>query len=136
MKEKKYTAVNEFGCATDGDVFEQVHGTDMWHMHREEEGAIAEMFLSKDIVQGLVETGYLAEVCEATKDQCAEKLESLLEFVDDKLKQYEEDRTAMLDSYNNQEIPTCVKVEAETVYYNMTKVLNKVKEIITNEQAR
>lgn len=76
MKEKKYTAVNEFGCATDGDVFEQVHGTDMWHMHREEEGAITEMFLSEDVVQGLIETGYLAEVCEATKDRCAFSAES------------------------------------------------------------
>ena len=26
-------------------------------------------------------------------------------------------------------IPTCVKVEAETVYYNMTKLLDKIKEL-------
>ena len=36
----------------------------------------------------------------------------------------------MMEKYNNQEIPACVKVEAETVYFNMCKLLNKIKEII------
>jgi hypothetical protein len=36
----------------------------------------------------------------------------------------------MNEAYNDQEIPTCVKVEADTVYYNLTKVLNTIKDII------
>lgn len=30
-------------------------------------------------------------------------------------------------------IQPCVKLEAETVYYNLNKVLNKIKDTLTNE---
>ena len=31
------------------------------------------------------------------------------------------------------EVQPCVKVEAETVYYNLTKVLTRIKDELTNE---
>ena len=38
-----------------------------------------------------------------------------------------------MDKYSEGKVPPCVKLEAETVYYNLTKVLNKIKEELINE---
>ena len=46
------------------------------------------------------------------------------------VKQYDEDYNKVSEAYANQEIPTCVKVGAETVYYNMKKLLNKINSMI------
>lgn len=125
---KKYTVINEFGCASCGDVFERVEGTDMWRMHKQEGDSFSEMFLGGDVMDGLIANQYLIVQEEPCCECC--RLDKVREFVEEKIAQYEQDHKDMLEAYNNQEIPTCVKVEAETVYYNMTKVLNKVKEII------
>ena len=45
------------------------------------------------------------------------------------LQKYDSDLDEVLSKYNEGLIPTCVKVEAETVYYNMTKLLDKIKEL-------
>ncbi len=125
---KKYTVINEFGCASCGDVFERVEGTDMWRMYKESDCSFSEIFLSDDAMDGLVANQYLIVQEEPCCECC--RLDKVRKFVEEKIAQYEQDHKDMLEAYNNQEIPTCVKVEAETVYYNMTKVLNKVKEII------
>ena len=39
----------------------------------------------------------------------------------------------MNEKANKGEIQPCVKLEAETVYYNLNKVLNKIKDTLTNE---
>ena len=66
-------------------------------------------------------------------DQKEDKINSTVEFIDKLLDQYEKDYKEVMDKYNEGNIQPCVKVEAETVYYNLTKVLNKVREELTNE---
>lgn len=39
--------------------------------------------------------------------------------------QYKKDHDNLVEAYNNQEIPTCVKVEADTVYFNMNQILKR-----------
>ena len=45
-------------------------------------------------------------------------------------KDFPELTQAILDKYNEQEIPTYVKVEADTVHFNLVKVLNRIQDII------
>lgn len=61
--------------------------------------------------------------------QC-EKLNKVESLVDELIQQYEDDHNEVLKAYENKEIPTCMKVEAETVYFNMVKILKKIKETI------
>lgn len=59
-----------------------------------------------------------------------DKLCALSDLIDTLEAQYKKDHDDIVEAYNNQEIPTCVKVEADTVYFNMNQILKKVKEII------
>ena len=129
-----YKVIKEFGCAQKGDV-----------LHENEEGLFElnvecdcsdcyssrSICISSDIAATLALAGYLEEAKEMTTVSIAEdKLEEVLNFIDEKLEQYEQDHEALTDQYNEGDVPQCVKVEADTVYFNLIKVLNKIKEII------
>ena len=72
-----------------------------------------------------IENGYAIRL----SDEC-EKLEAVKERVENMIKQYTIDHNNMLQSFENGEVQPCVKVEAETVYYNLIKVLNNILEKI------
>ena len=131
---KTYKVIKEFGCAQKGDMLQE-----------NEEGLFElsvecncddcycsrNICISSDIADTLATAGYLEEAKEMTTVSIAEdKLEEVLSFIDEKLEQYEQDHDALVAQYNEGDVPQCVKVEADTVYFNLIKVLNKIKEII------
>lgn len=130
---KKYKVIKEFGCAQKGDV-----------LHENEEGLFEltvecdcadcyssrSICISSDIASTLASAEYLEELAEDDEADYGAKLSKVLEFVDEKLEQYASDHEALTAQYNEGDVPQCVKVEADTVYYNLTKLLNKIKEII------
>lgn len=89
--------------------------------------------ISEEIADNMVENGTLISV-EYTEEEVAcdtcTRMENLKEFVSAALTAYEDKHEEIIEKYNNQEIPACVKVEADTVYFNLIKVLNKVNSII------
>lgn len=125
----KYKVVEETGSLRKGDVLEQ--DGNMWVLREETENSYREIVISKEIVDTLYEEGRLLaeEECEQCEN-CCNTLDKVKSFVDEKLEQYKQDYNSMMEAYENQDIPACVKVEAETVYYNMTKVLNAVKNLM------
>ena len=58
------------------------------------------------------------------------KVNEISNFVETKIEQYTADHEALTEQYNEGDVPQCVKVEADTVYFNLIKVLNKIKDII------
>ena len=54
----------------------------------------------------------------------------LKEYIDILIDTYEKDHKDMLEAFENGDVQPCVKVEAETVYYNMIKILNSIKDKI------
>lgn len=131
---KTYKVIKEFGCAQKGDV-----------LHENEEGLFElsvecdcndcyssrSVCISSDIADTLALAGYLEEAKEMTTVSIAEdKLEEVLNFIEEKIEQYTSDHEALTAQYNEGDVPQCVKVEADTVYFNLIKVLNKIKEII------
>jgi hypothetical protein len=82
--------------------------------------------VDEDTANELVEKGYLLEMKSSNNDT---RLEAIKDFCDTMLQKYDSDLDEVLSKYNEGLIPTCVKVEAETVYYNMTKLLDKIKEL-------
>ena len=131
---KQYKVIKEFGCAQKGDV-----------LHENEEGLFElsvecdcndcyssrSICVSSDIADTLALAGYLEEF-EEYEPICPseEKLKEVLNFVDEKIEQYTADHEALTAQYNEGDVPQCVKVEADTVYFNLIKVLNKIKELI------
>ena len=131
---KQYKVIKEFGCAQKGDVLQE-----------NEEGLFEltvecdcndcyssrSICVSSDIADTLALAGYLEEF-EECEPVCPseEKLKEVLNFVDEKIEQYTADHEALTAQYNEGDVPQCVKVEADTVYFNLIKVLNKIKELI------
>ena len=130
---KTYKVIKEFGCAQKGDV-----------LHENEEGLFElsvecdcndcyssrSVCISSDIADTLAHAGYLEEAKEMIVSIAEDKLSEVLNFVEEKIEQYEQDHEALVAQYNEGDVPQCVKVEADTVYFNLIKVLNKIKEII------
>lgn len=127
----KYKVIKNFGCAVKGDVLENSEEIpEMFTMRYEKDGSLRTMTLSKDFVDICYNDGFLAGMVEEPVEKDTKKLKKVSDFVNDKLESYKEDYNNMLEAYNNREMPECAKVEAETVYFNMNKLLNKVKELL------
>lgn len=128
-----YKVIKEFGCAQKGDV-----------LHENEEGLFElnvecdcsdcyssrSICISSDIAATLALAGYLEEFEEMVVSIAEDKLSEVLNFVEEKIEQYTADHEALTEQYNEGDVPQCVKVEADTVYFNLLKVLNKIKDII------
>lgn len=129
---KTYKVIKEFGCAQKGDVLlENEEGLFELSMECNCDDCYCSrnICISSDIADTLATAGYLEEFEEEVKCPIA-KLNEVSNFVETKIEQYTEDHEALLEQYNEGDVPQCVKVEADTVYFNLIKVLNKIKDII------
>ena len=128
---KQYKVIKEFGCAQKGDVlkeneeglFELSVECDCNDMY-----CSRSICISSDIADTLVSAEYLEEFEEAEAEDA--RILKVLSFCEEKIEQYTADHEALTAQYNEGEVPQCVKVEADTVYFNLIKILNKIKDII------
>lgn len=98
-----------------------------------EDGYVEELTITvnKDFIDEAIEDGNVIELQEEDKlCDCCDKLERVKLLVDTLIETYEEDYKNMAEAFEQGDVQPCVKVEAETVYYNLTKVLNRIKEAI------
>lgn len=135
---KQYKVIKEFGCAQKGDVLKE-NEEGLFELNVECDCADVycsrSICISADIANTLVSAEFLEEFEEHTwQNEIVSEIEMRLakvaDFVDEKIEQYTADHEALIAQYNEGEVPQCVKVEADTVYFNLIKVLNKIKEII------
>lgn len=132
---KTYKVIKEFGCAQKGDLLQE-NEEGLFELNVECDCADCyssrSVCISSDIADTLATAGYLEEfeLQEEIVNICDTKLAEVALFVDEKIEQYTADHEALTAQYNEGDVPQCVKVEADTVYFNLIKVLNKIKEII------
>lgn len=128
---KTYKVIKSFGIAKKGDIFE-LNEDGMYSMDRTDEhknGASiskVQMEMSQDVIDEFVEKGFMMEIEEKSNDY-EQKVNDIAEYVDELIDTYENSYQDMIESFHNGDVQPCVKVEAETVYYNMIKVLNSIK---------
>lgn len=128
---KNYKVIKEFACAKKGDILTYNADTDMFEFLIKTEASERAMFMDENTCEEYVESGNLLVIEDEDKEISAiDKLCALSDLIDTLEAQYKKDHDDLVEAYNNQEIPTCVKVEADTVYFNMNQILKKVKEII------
>ena len=129
---KTYKVIKEFGCAQKGDVLQE-NEEGLFELNVESDCSDCyssrSICISSDIANTLAIAGYLEEFEEEVKCPIA-ILNEVSNFVETKIEQYTADHEALTAQYNEGDVPPCVKVEADTVYFNLIKVLNKIKEII------
>lgn len=137
---KVYKVIKPFNNAIKGDIFfcDPDYDETVYQLERNEVTdniqSTVYMEISKDIIDEFVKQGYLVECDEEdlNEDDNTENtgLENILEYVESLINQYSNDYNNMLKSFEEGDIQPCVKVEAETVYYNLNKVLNSIKDKI------
>ena len=134
---KVFKVIKPFNNAIKGDIFycDPDYDENVYELERNEMKdniqTTVYMEMTKEIIDEFVKQGYLVECDE--EDEIADEptgLEKVLNYVDSLINQYTEDYNNMLKSFEDGDIQPCVKVEAETVYYNLNKVLNAIKDKI------
>lgn len=136
---KNYKVIKPFNNAIKGDTFfcDPEYDENIYQLERNEykDGLQSTVYMemTKDVLDEFVKQGYLVECNEEDTDVIASQLSEVLDYVKSLINQYTEDYNNMLKSFEDGGIQPCVKVEAETVYYNLNKVLNAIKNKI-NEQ--
>lgn len=125
----EYKVIKPFDNAIKGDIFSNDYCEDLFEMTREVENSRSfseiNMTIDSDEIESLVEDGYLVKV-----EDDNEKLNKISDKVNTLIDTYTKDYTALLTEYEKGGIQPCVKVEAETVYTNLIKVLNALKKEI------
>lgn len=124
----EYTFKKDFGFFKANDVLTWDKDINAFTMDVKEDNSFRSAMIDEHTVEGLYEEGILTMV-----DPKNDKIDATVEFIDSLLKQYEDDYEEVMQKYKEGKVQPCVKVEAETVYFNLTKVLNKVREELTNE---
>lgn len=133
---KTYKVIRPFNNAVKGDIFfcDPEYDENVYQLERNEinDGIQSTVYMeiSKDIIDEFVKQGYLVECNEEDNEVEETGLETILQYVEGLINQYTEDYNNMIKSFEDGDIQPCVKVEAETVYYNLNKVLNSIKDKI------
>ncbi len=132
---KNYKVIKEFASAQKGDMLTYNEDTNLYEfsmtIENDNEKCSRYMCMDEETAEEFVESGNLLVIEDEDKEISAiDKLCALSDLIDTLEAQYKKDHDDIVEAYNNQEIPTCVKVEADTVYFNMNQILKKVKEII------
>lgn len=133
---KTYKVIRPFNNAVKGDIFfcEPEYDENVYQLERNEVNdgiqSTVYMEISKDIIDEFVKQGYLVECDEEDNEVEETGLEKILQYVEGLINQYTEDYNNMIKSFEDGDIQPCVKVEAETVYYNLNKVLSSIKDKI------
>lgn len=134
---KTYKVIKEFDNAKKGDIFtETENGTYLMERNTEDNNVSAcyesvmrsyvSMELTEAAIAYYIAKGCLLEIKEEDENGC-DKLTEVADYINKLISTYETDHKLMLESFENGEVQPCVKVEAETVYYNLMKVLNSIK---------
>lgn len=138
----EYTVIKKFGCAEPNDVFKYESDIDEYCMTASTETdnffSSRTMCLSKEVVEEYVKNGFLkASAGEETKEECkcnschtAEVVKNLKNEIAKLKNQYNQRKETVEKRYAAGKIPTCQKVEHDTVYFNLMKVLDRFEQIV------
>lgn len=124
----EYIFKKDFGFFKANDVLTWDEDLNSFTMDVKEDNGFRSAMIDANTAEDLYEEGLLTKV-----KPNIDKISATVKFIDSLLNQYEGDYKEVTQKYKEGKVQPCVKVEAETVYFNLTKVLNKIKEELTNE---
>lgn len=132
----KYKVVKEFDSMKKGEILNNKEDVDIFTFEEETDNSYRFISYSSNIIADLLDKGYLVEVNEETTE--SSELEDLIckviDEIDSLIEQYEKDNQEVTEKVANNELPYCVKVEADTVHANLTKVLTHIKDMLLENE--
>lgn len=136
----KYKVVNDFGSLVKGDVIEERNGNYVFEERVNIDGFTSYRYaeFDKEAIDEEVNEGNLIELQEidpfySENDKRVEDTLALLDTLD---KKYRDDYNKLMEEYEQGNVPSCLKVEAETVYENLGKLVNTIKKSLKGEEVK
>lgn len=127
---KQYIVTEPFGGLDKGSIFNW-NGKEyecISSYEDEEYTSHYEITISQTLIDDYVKSGLLTAVNDSTSIN--DKLEKLVKEIDVLENKYEQRNKSVEKKYKAGKIQTCQKVEHDTVYFNLMKLLNHFKKII------
>lgn len=136
----KYQVIKDFGSLVKGDMIEEKNGNYVFEERVNTDGFTSYRYaeFDKEAIEDEIKEGNLIEVQEidpfySENDKRVEDTIALLDKLD---KQYLDDYNNLMEEYEKGNVPTCLKVEAQTVYENLGKLVNTIKKSLNGEEVK
>ena len=133
----KYKVINPFASAKAGDIFTRDNETGSYIMKYDTSdvnfSSSRMMCVTENVMRNYAKKGYLkeVEVVDTEKEQnCKDKIEKLRTFILSLKNTYTQRNESMQKKYEAGKIPTCQKVEHDTVHFNLMKLLDNIYQIV------
>lgn len=130
---KQYKVIKDFESLKKGDTFIELEDGNFELTKEVATDTVYykySMIVDPSTIETLNEGGFLLDEVAKQDSACCEKLNALNEYIDEMIKTYDEDYDSLMQEYEEGNVQPCVKVEAETVHYNLVKVLKHLKDYI------
>lgn len=130
----EYKVIKPFGCAEVDDVFSYNKENENFIMSSEKTTdntySAKSMIISANVIDNYVKAGLLSPTKEDKIDNNSDKVKKLYTEIKRLQNKYNQRNKVVEEKYEAGKMPTCQKVEHDTVYFNLMKVLNKFESII------
>lgn len=128
----QYKFTKDYGFFKAGDILNWDENINAFTLDVETENGFRAAMLDERTAEDIYDQGFLSASIEP-KNEADETINQTVELIDSLLDTYANDYKEMKDKADKGEVQPCVRVEAETVYYNLNKVLTKIKDTLKNE---
>lgn len=128
----QYKFTKDYGFFKTGDILNWDEDINAFTLDVETENGFRAAMLDERTAEDIYDQGFLSASIEP-KNEANEAINKTVELIDSLLDTYANDYKEMKDKADKGEVQPCVRVEAETVYYNLNKVLTKIKDTLKNE---
>lgn len=129
----EYKVIKPFGCAEVDDVFHYNAEHNLFTMDVENSTKHTYVYKNMEISANVIKNYVKAGLLEPTKEESidgSDKLKKVYTEIKRLQNKYNQRNKVVEEKYADGKIPTCQKVEHDTVYFNLMKVLNKFESII------
>lgn len=123
-----YRVIKDCGLLKKGDRLFWDESLEAYTLDESKEGYERSIMINDKLAEDLCKEGFLTTVA---TDKTV--IEDTVEFIDNLVGQYKDDLLEVQNKFEKGEVQPCVKVESETVLYNLIKLANSIKGKLENE---
>ena len=134
----KYKVVEDFGSLIKGDILEQRGDVYVLEERINIDGYTSYRYaeFDKEALDEEVNSGRIIAIEDEPIDENAKRLNDTINLLNELDKKYYEDYNKLMEEYEKGDVPTCLKVEAETVYENLGKLVNAIRKTLEGEKVK
>lgn len=134
----KYKVVEDFGSLIKGDILEQRGDVYVLEERINIDGYTSYRYaeFDKEALDEEVNSGRIITIEDEPVDENVKRLNDAIDLLNELDKKYYEDYNKLMEEYEKGDVPTCLKVEAETVYENLGKLVNAIRKTLNGEKVK